>query len=261
VPGEAAYPTREHQLAAERTLAFFSQLPETQAVILVGSCARGKASPDSCLDIVVLVRPEVLSTERPALEQRWEEYSRSEPAFEAVKGVGKYSAAEIEFGDGCFRPQPREYTSEPDGFELEIGNYLVYGRPLWQQGDYLDSLKRHWLPYYDEGLRRKRLTEARFYGLNNLGHVEPYIGRGLYFQAFRRLHFAQMEFLQALFIARRAYPIAYDKWIREQVVDILGLPEVYLELVSLFEISRFESDELIEKARALERVYGEYLPL
>lgn len=29
--------------------------------------------------------------------------------------------------------------------------------------------------------------------------------------------------MQALFIARRTYPIAYDKWIREQVVDILGL--------------------------------------
>ena len=39
---------------------FFGQRAETEAVLLVNSCARGKATPDSCLDIAVLVRPEVL---------------------------------------------------------------------------------------------------------------------------------------------------------------------------------------------------------
>jgi hypothetical protein len=72
------------------------------------------------------------------------------------------------------------------------------------------------------------------------------------------LYHAFQEFLQALFIAHRTYPIAYDKWIREQVEDILGLPELYRELPALFEYRRFESDELLEKAKRLERLLAEY---
>lgn len=56
----------------------------------------------------------------------------------------------------------------------------------------------------------------------------------------------------ALFIARRTYPIAYDKWIREQVADILNLPDLYSRLVHLLEIKRLESDELIQKAKTIE---------
>ena len=261
MPVAAAYPTEEHRAAAEAISYFFSGLPETEAVLLVGSCARGKASPDSCLDTTVLVRPEVLSTEQPALERLWEDYQAREPAFRALERVGKYAFAECTFTEGCFRPRPRHYTSGPDEFEPEIGNALVYSLPLWERGLYLESLKARWLPYYDEALRRKRLAEAMYYGRNNLGHIEPFVGRGLYLQAFRRLYDASMEFLRALFVSRRVYQIAYDKWIREQVVDILGLPAVYRTLVSLLEIAWFESDELIGKARTLERMYDEYVGL
>ncbi len=62
--------------------------------------------------------------------------------------------------------------------------------------------------------------------------------------------------LQALFIARRTYPIAYDKWIREQVVEILGLPELHPQMVHLLEIDRLESDELIQKAETVESWIG-----
>jgi hypothetical protein len=65
--------------------------------------------------------------------------------------------------------------------------------------------------------------------------------------------------MQALFISRRVYPIAYDKWIREQIEDILGMPEIYKKLVSLMEISHFESHEIIDKALALEHLFHEYI--
>ena len=255
------YPTEEHGLAAEAIARFYAQQPCVEAVLQVGSCARGRASRDSCLDLAVLVRPEVLSTERSALERQWEEFEATDPTCLVLRSVGKCSFAECDFTDGWFAPEPRGPTSGPDEFELAIGNYLVYGAPLWQTGEYLESLKARWLPYYDEWLRGKRLAEVVHFGRNNLGHIEPFVRRGLYFQAFRRLYDASREFVQALFVSRRVYPIAYDKWIREQVMDILGLPEVYRELVSLFEISHFESDELIEKARALERMYDQYVGL
>ena len=69
--------------------------------------------------------------------------------------------------------------------------------------------------------------------------------------AFNRLYDAFREFLQALFISRRTYPIAYDKWIREQVEEILCRPDLYQRLPRLLEISHFESDEIAWKAEEL----------
>lgn len=59
-------------------------------------------------------------------------------------------------------------------------------------------------------------------------------------------------------IARRAYPIAYDKWVREQVEEILGLPELYQQLPKLFEIQRFESQEIADKAEDLVGLFEKY---
>ncbi len=57
------------------------------------------------------------------------------------------------------------------------------------------------------------LSKTMKFARNNLNHIPPYSQRGLYFQCLKRLHHALEETLQALFIAARCYPIAYDKWI------------------------------------------------
>lgn len=101
---------------------------------------------------------------------------------------------------------------------------------------------------------------VRWHCLNNLHHIPLYIERGLYFQSFDRLYNAYSEFLQALFIARRTYPIAYNKWIREQVEEILELPELYEQLSHLFEIKQFESSEIADKAKEVEQLFDEYVP-
>ena len=71
------------------------------------------------------------------------------------------------------------------------------------------------------------------YCLNDIDHVPGMVARDEPFHAFHRLYLAFQGFLQCVFISRRTYPIAYDKWIREQVEDLLGLPELYAELPSL----------------------------
>jgi hypothetical protein len=144
---------------------------------------------------------------------------------------------------------------------LEIGNTLVYTVPLWQRSDYFDSLKAQWLPYYSEVLRQERLAMVRDFCVNNLDHIPLFVERGLYFQSFNRLYDAFREFLQALFISRRTYPIAYDKWIREQVEEILGMPHLYQRLPGLLEISHFESDEVARKAEELRALVEEHLKL
>jgi predicted nucleotidyltransferase len=198
----AVYPTIEHKRASESIVSFFSNRPDVEAVILKGSCARGKAAPDSCLDIAVLMLPEVFLTEKDALEQQWNSFYDHEEVFKALRRVGKFSHVDLDFTDGSFVPQPRGWTSGPDEFELEIGNTLVYTMPLWESGEYLKRLRAKWLPYYDEALRQKRLSMVRQYCQNNLDHIPLYVDRGLYFQAFHRLYDTLREFLSPLHLSQ-----------------------------------------------------------
>jgi len=257
---EAVYPTPEHQRAAETIVDFFVSNYKIDAVLLVNSCARGKATPDSCLDIVMLAQQDPSRSELRELEAGWEELEKSNPAIRALYKVGKYSVVHPDFIYGVFLPREQDEAAGPDDFEIEVGNFLAYSVPLWQGSDYFKQLKGQWLPYYNEDLRKQRLDKVRWYCLNNLHHIPLYIERGLYFQSFDRLYNSYREFLQALFIAHRTYPIAYNKWIREQVDEILGLPELYTQLSHLFEIKQFESDEIEEKAKEVEELLEKYAP-
>ena len=78
--------------------------------------------------------------------------------------------------------------------------------------------------------------------------------RGLYFAAFDWLYKAYREFIQALFIARRTYPISYTKWIREQLLDRMALPEVYDELPRILEMTRLEGADITHNADRLRRL-------
>jgi predicted nucleotidyltransferase len=254
------YPTLEHQAAADVIVEFFVSHYKIDAVLLVNSCARGKATRDSCLDIVVLAKPDQERSPLSDLEAGWNKLEQSNEAIKALYNVGKYSVVHPDFIHGVFIPSEQDEAAGPDAFEVQIGNFLAYSVPLWQGSDYFSEIQRQWLPYYDEELRLQRLEKVRWYCLNNLYHIPPYIERGLYFQSFDRLYNAYQEFLQALFIARRTYPIAYNKWIREQVEEILGLPELYAQLSHLFEIKQFESHEIAEKAKEVEELLEKYAP-
>jgi hypothetical protein len=254
------YPTREHEAAAKSFVRFVTSNFEADAVLLVNSCTRGKATRDSCLDIVLLASPAKLSGQLRSLQKEWLRFQETDPAILALRRVGLYSEVHADFVDGAFAPVERDETGGPDSFEVEIGNFLAYSVPLWESGDYYSTLKRKWLPYYDDQLRGERLNEVRRFCLNSLHHIAPYVHRGLYFQAFDRLYDGYREFLQALFITSRTYPIAYNKWIKEQVEDILGLAELYARLPRLFEIQRFESLELVGKAEEVEALLHEYAP-
>jgi predicted nucleotidyltransferase len=258
---EPAYPSAQHQKAAETITQYFVSNYKIDAVLLVNSCARGKATRDSCLDIVMLAKPDTSRSSLKELEAGWEEFENSSQVIQDLYKVGKYSVVHPDFISGVFKPREQDEAAGPDDFEVEVGNFLAYSVPLWQGSDYYDDLKEQWLPYYREELRLKRLERVRWYCLNNLHHIPLYIERRLYFQSFDRLYNAYREFLQALFIARRTYPIAYNKWIQEQIVEILGLPDLYEQLTHLFEIRKFESTEISEKAKEVEALLEKYAPL
>jgi hypothetical protein len=122
-------------------------------------------------------------------------------------------------------------------------------------------LRATWLPYYPSALQQARLAMVRNACQDDLEHVPFFVARGLYFQAFDRLYKAFQEFLQALFIARRTYPLAYNKWIREQVAGWLGLPALYRQLPAVLEIGRLESADVEQNARVLQRMLDDYAVL
>jgi len=74
-----------------------------------------------------------------------------------------------------------------------------------------------------------------------------------------RLHGAFSWFLLALHRKHRTYPIAYDSWIREQIVENPGMPQLYDRLPALFEIAHLESRELDQKAADLRALADTYL--
>lgn len=246
---QPAYPTPVHAAAARAIAERFGD--ETDAVLLLNSCARGKASPDSCLDIGLLLRPERYAAHAPALEKSWADWHAQTPVFRELEATGQFAEVHLDVLNGLYAPSERSWTGGPDSFEVEIGNHLVYAHPLCQANGYWEELRAHWLPYYGDDLRAERLALARKFCLNNLDHIPLYSARGLHFQCLDRLYNAHREFLQALFIRRRLYPIAYDKWIHEQVVEILGLPELYEQLVELFQIRDLQSGEIVEKSERL----------
>jgi len=256
---EIIYPTIQHQEASKVTVGFFSEFKEVKAILLVGSCARNKATRDSCLDINILLNPESFIQQKEMLEKKWLKYYKDLKIFKKLLDIGQYSHIDLDFTDGQFIDEYHGWTTGPDNFELEIGNILQYSVALYENGDYYNKLKKIWLPYYDENKRLERLNMVLKYCHNNLDHIPLFVKRGLYFQAFNRFYDAYREFLQALFISRKIYPIAYDKWIKEQIIDILQEKKLYNEILELFAINNINSDILIKKKQKLEQLILDYV--
>jgi predicted nucleotidyltransferase len=240
------FPTNVHRAAAETIIARYGRVPGVQAILLVNSCARGMGTPQSDLDMAVLVDPGAANIEE--LQAQWEELYARDTTLQRLRELGRFTAVHLDWIDGVYAPTAWDDGGGPDAFEISVGNHVAYSAPLLCNGSRYEGLRSAWLPYYDESLRRQRLTMVREACRYDLDFIPFYVGRALYFQAFDRLYKAYQEFLQALFIARRVYPLTYNKWIRLQVAEWLELPELYAQLPHVLEISRLESDELVAKA-------------
>jgi predicted nucleotidyltransferase len=245
------FPTELHQELAELAVDFFSARAQVDTILVVNSCARGRAVAGSDLDLAVLIMPAAASQEVQSLTTLWQEFIAAQPLLERFRRTGRFNQVHVDVFDGRMVPTVWDDGGGPDYFEVEIGNRLAYAAPLREVGAYFRQLQAQWLPYYGEDLRLSRLAMVREACARDLDAIPFYLGRGLYFQAFDRLYKAFQEFLQALFVERRTYPLAYNKWIREQVTEWLTLPGLYEELPPILSVRSIESAEVGEKAEAL----------
>ena len=76
-----SFPTRLHQDAAELVRSYFLTLPGVDTVLVVNSCARGQAVPESDLDFAILVKPGTTANEIKDIHTDWLTYSAAQPVL------------------------------------------------------------------------------------------------------------------------------------------------------------------------------------
>jgi hypothetical protein len=227
------------------------KIPTVDTILVVNSCARGVAVPESDLDFAILVNPGMTRPEINGMEADWLKFATSHPTILKYKESSRFAHLHLDIIDGIYTPKNIEIGEPIDYFEVEIGNQLRYSAPMANPGSYFQNLQNTWLPYYSEELRLTRLTAARNACAYDLDHIPIFINRSLHFQAFDILYKAFQEYLQALFIANAIYPIAYNKWIKEQVLRLHNTPDLYPKLSSILSVSNIESNEINQKAAIL----------
>jgi len=247
----AVFPTILHKDTAESVRDYFIHIPCVDTVLLVNSCARARAVPESDLDFAILVNSTATPVEIMTIESDWGAYAQTQPAIAKYKQSGPYAHLHLDIITGQYAPKILESGEPLDYFEIEIGNQICYSLPMDFAGPYFQELQKKWLPYYSEDLRKQRLVMSRNVCIYDLDHIPFFIKRGLYFQAFDILYKAFQEYLQTLFISKKTYPIAYNKWIKEQVVEWLDMPGLYPKLLTILSIGNIEGNEIIDKAELL----------
>jgi predicted nucleotidyltransferase len=256
--GELELPTELHRQIIEIIRDFFLRQNHIDTILLTNSCARGKAVQQSDIDFAILVKQATQPKDIEELENKWNSFQHAEPALAKYKNSHLHAQIHLDIINGVYEPSTWDDGGGPDFFEVEIGNHLVYSRPLAGNGDYCNRLRENWLPYYSDTLQTKRLKMVINSCAYDLDHIPFLVKRGLYFHAFDRLYKSFQEFLQALFIKNKTYPIAYNKWIREQFDEIIFMPELYKELPAILSVMNIESDEISTKAQIVAGLLAQY---
>jgi predicted nucleotidyltransferase len=255
---EINFPTDLHRTATIASTNFFLNDLNVDTILLVNSLARGKATAESDIDMAILVIARTSATERIRLERVWEAFTYSDPTLIQFRMSSRFAHIHLDIFDGDYKPAAWEDGGPIDAFELEIGNQVRYSTPLAGEGSRFKELKSKWLPYYGDELRSERLELARASCLYELDHVPVFVNRDLHFHAFDRLYVAFQKFLQTLFIKHKTYPIAYNKWIKYQVVDILRLPRLYQVLPGIISVDSLTGPRVIQNAATLASIVDEY---
>lgn len=226
-------------------------MSNVDTVLVVNSCARGQAVAESDLDFAILVHPGTTENEIKDIYTRWLDDSATQPTVLKYKQSTAFSHLHLDVIDGNYIPGIIEAGEPIDYFEVEIGNQICYPAPMGDAGPYFRELQKKWLPYYNNDLRLNRLTTITDACHYDLDHIPFFIKRELYFQAFDILYKAFQKYLQTLFIANKTYPIAYNKWLKEQVVKWLNKPDLYPKLAPILSVTNIESNEIDEKAKMI----------
>ncbi len=125
------FPTQYHEEVATSVAEYADRLDGVDTVLVVNSCARGQAVPESDLDMAILMIPPI---DEEALEAEWLVHKSSDVNLKKFCNRSPFSAIHLDFFDGSFTAAVWDDGGGPDDFEIEIGNRIAYASPLIQSG-------------------------------------------------------------------------------------------------------------------------------
>ncbi|HKZ93707.1 MAG TPA: nucleotidyltransferase domain-containing protein [Candidatus Bathyarchaeia archaeon] len=260
-----SFPHQNYKTTLTKFVNYFKEYPGVYAIVLTGSLARGRAVKGSCIDLFVFLPKKHLKFLASTINSRIEAYSRlgGQIAYYEgeVEGGVEFGDVRVDVGftDGSFNYKHKNsFDITRDDFETTVGNLLVYSIPLYQKGKRFQWLKRKYLPFYNDALRRIRLKGTAEEFDYKTWKTKWLAERGEYFAALDALLEAQRIFLQHLFIKERKYPIDYVKWLHEQFSEILSMPELYRELTQIVDRIELTKNGIFEKSNLLEKLFKRY---
>src|SRR3954469_12610961 len=90
------FPTKLHQDSAEVIRDYFLAIPNVDTVLVVNSCARGRAVLESDLDFAILIQPETKPAEIRNIENCWQIYSETQPTLIKYKQSNKFAHVHLD---------------------------------------------------------------------------------------------------------------------------------------------------------------------
>jgi hypothetical protein len=198
--------------------------------------------------MAALVKAGTPTEEVAEMAAAWQRFAARNALVDKFMQMGPFSKVHIDIFDGAFVPPVWDEGGGPDTFEIEIGNRVAHSAVLHEPGPYFKELKKQWLPYYSNDLRIARVRMVRKACICHIEHLKLLHKRSLFFHAFDQLYKAYQELLEGVFISRQTYPVAYNKWIHEQIVEWLELPDLYDDLLKVLTIADLEGNDILIKA-------------
>jgi predicted nucleotidyltransferase len=260
-----SFPHQDYKRILTRLVEYFRSYPGVYAIVLTGSLARGKAVKGSCIDLFIFLHRKYLKHLASTITSRAEAYSRLNGQIcyydGDVEGGIEFGSIRVDLGftDGNFKgDSENSFGITRDEFETTVGNLLVCSIPLYQKGMKFQRLKQKYLPFYDDDLRSIRLRGTAEEFAYKIWKTRWLAERGEYFAALEALLESQRIFLQHLFIKERKYPIDYAKWLKDQCAEILALPKLYQELISIINGIELAKNCIVEKSDMLEKLFKRY---
>jgi predicted nucleotidyltransferase len=247
---------------------YFKGYTGVYAIVLTGSLARGKAVKGSCIDLFVFFDEESFKALASTVKSRVDAYSRLNGQIcyyeNGLEGGIEFGDVRVDVGftDGKFNPcRENSFDITRDDFETTIGNLFVYSVVMYEKNGRYQQLKRKYLPFYDDGLRRARLNGTTKEFDYKMWKTRWLAKRGEHFAAFYALLEAHRILLQHLFIKERKYPIDYTKWLEEQCSRVLRMPNLYRELLSVMNGIELTENGIEDKSNLLESLFSQYCAL
>jgi hypothetical protein len=260
-----SFPNQEYRLVLERVCEYFKRYPGTNAIVLTGSLARGKAVDGSCIDLAVFLDKKAFASLGSTADRRAKAYARLGGAicYHSGNVEGGVSFGDIRvdliFTDGRLDPRQQDsYDVTRDEFETTVGNLFVYSVLMYGKGGAYQRLRERYLPFYGDRTREIRLQATATEFKHKTWKARWLAQRGEHAAALFSLLEAQSIFMQHLFIKERKYPIDYVKWLREQCEEILRMPDLYRELTSILEGIKLTRDGVTERVALMEALFDKY---